>query len=308
MTDVFRFRPKFAGNLPISLETTATVVLTLTHTPPVPASVFPASRKSPISGRHRREGASRVRPPTSCRIRHIVTSPQRHPSVVAPRRSTRTRTRTRTRARARARARARRTTNIALYFACFVYFVVHQHPHSIRVIPCPSVVEKPSLPTSCFSCLSWIKNINHRDRNPVNRNRPLTRRRSQHCGKSYHREARLLPSRKLIFAAQMELRPPQKIAIPSVVICVHPWLKKIHREPGLRLRWNFDLPPTQHHKTVSSVLIWSPTNAAIACRVPVRSKSGRQQLISPDFLLQLLFPQDDEARRGSMVARATGGN
>ncbi len=44
-----------------------------------------------------------------------------------------------------ARARARRTNNITSDFVCFVYFVVHQHPHSIRGDLCSSVVEKTSI-------------------------------------------------------------------------------------------------------------------------------------------------------------------
>ena len=43
------------------------------------------------------------------------------------------------------RARARRINNMTSDFVCFVYFVVHQQPHSIRGDLCSSVVKKTSI-------------------------------------------------------------------------------------------------------------------------------------------------------------------
>jgi hypothetical protein len=131
----------------------------------------------------------------------------------------------------------------------------------------------------CYSVsIRGSKNINQRGRNPANRNRPLTRRRSQHCDKSYHREGAAPAKSQTDLSAQMELRPTLNKPIPSVLFRVHPWFKTPtlmlgvatpirsteHRKPKTKI------PPQKNYRTIPAV-----TSMSHALRALVSTSSRK---------------------------------
>ncbi|MEN9553853.1 MAG: hypothetical protein RLZZ232_139 [Planctomycetota bacterium] len=100
----------------------------------------------------------------------------------------------------------------------------------------------------CYSVsIRGSKNINQRGRNPANRNRPLTRRRSQHCDKSYHREGAAPAKPQTDLSAQRELRPALNKPVPSVLFRVHPWFKN----PKLVLGVATPIRSTEHRTPIT---------------------------------------------------------
>ncbi len=118
-----------------------------------------------------------------------------------------------------------------------------ENPRPSRIQVCGSDGTSPS-PTTNPSVFPNSIATTHSS----NRNRPLTRRRSQKHAPENHPSTSIrvdrCPSVVLKpqgpaasrFAAQMELRPPRQNTIRSLKPKVH------QQQPGLRLRWNFALP------------------------------------------------------------------